>query len=421
MTLMHKRLKTIYTEFPSKFWVVVLTHFIDGIGGTLLFPFFALYITQKFNVGMTQAGVLLGLFSLFGLAGSMIGGALTDKFGRRRLALFGLVFSALSTLALGFVNDLRMMYPLSILIGLLMNIAGPAHQAMIADLLPEEQRNEGFGILRVVGNLAWIIGPTIGGFVASRSFLLLFILDAILSSLVAVIFYLKIPETRPETTPEKQAESILDTLAGYLQVLRDYAFVAFMLVGILSLVVYQQMYNTLSVYLRDVHGINSQGYGFLLTSSAITVVLLQFFVSRRIKYRPPFLMMALGTAFYMAGFSMFGFVSVYWLFALAVVIITLGEMVVVPTSQALAANFAPEDMRGRYMAVFGLSWAIPQTMGPAAAGLILDHYNPNLIWYIGGVLCALSAAGYYSLHLRLAGEKRFAPAAPDEDARQAVP
>jgi MFS family permease len=151
------------------------------------------------------------------------------------------------------------------------------------------------------------------------------------------------------------------------------------------------------------------------------VVLLQFFVSRRIKYRPPFLMMALGTAFYMVGFSMFGFVSMYGLFALAVVIITLGEMVVVPTAQALAANFAPEDMRGRYMAVFGLSWAIPQTMGPAAAGLILDHYNPNLIWYIGGVLCALSAAGYYSLHLRLAGEKRFAPSAPDEDARQAVP
>ena len=91
---MFTRLNKIYHEFPRLFWVVVVVSFIDRIGGTLLFPFFALYITQKFSVGMTQAGILLGVSSLFGLIGSTIGGALTDKFGRKQLILFGLVFSA---------------------------------------------------------------------------------------------------------------------------------------------------------------------------------------------------------------------------------------------------------------------------------------------------------------------------------------
>ena len=50
------RLRNIYNDFPKKFWVVVGATFVDRIGGTLLFPFFSLYITQKFNVGMTQAG-----------------------------------------------------------------------------------------------------------------------------------------------------------------------------------------------------------------------------------------------------------------------------------------------------------------------------------------------------------------------------
>ncbi|NJC96707.1 MAG: MFS transporter [Anaerolineae bacterium] len=56
---MLNRLQKIYHEFPRLFWVVVGVSFIDRIGGTLLFPFFALYITQKINVGMTQAGILL--------------------------------------------------------------------------------------------------------------------------------------------------------------------------------------------------------------------------------------------------------------------------------------------------------------------------------------------------------------------------
>jgi hypothetical protein len=80
-------------------WLEDETH-----GGTLLFPFFSLYITQKFGVGMTQAGIVLGSFSAFGLVGSMVGGALTDKFGRKSLILFGLVFSAISTLSLGLVS-----------------------------------------------------------------------------------------------------------------------------------------------------------------------------------------------------------------------------------------------------------------------------------------------------------------------------
>jgi MFS family permease len=405
---MFKRLNQIYHEFPSKFWIVVLVSFIDRIGGTLLFPFFSLYITQKFGIGMTQAGLILGAFSAFGLVGSMVGGALTDRFGRRRLILFGLVFSAISTLSLGLVNTLSALYPLIVVIGLLSNIAGPAHDAMIADLLPEGKRSEGFGILRVVGNLAWIIGPTIGGLVAARSFFMLFVIDSVLSCIVAAIFYKLIPETKPAAAAEKSLETVWQTVAGYRHVLRDFAFMAFLVASMLMLVVYQQMYNTLPVYLRDAHAFTPSAYGFFLTTSAITVVLFQFWVTRLIKHRPPFLMMALGTVFYVIGFTMIGFISAYVLFLFASVVITIGEMIQMPTSQALAANFAPVEMRGRYMAVFGLSWAIPSMIGPGAGGYILDHFNPNLLWYGGGILCIVSAFGFLALQLKLGSQKRFA-------------
>jgi len=418
---MFTRLNKIYHEFPRLFWVVVGISFIDRVGGTMLFPFFALYITQKFNVGMTDAGILLGTMSAFGFLGNMVGGAFTDRFGRKQLILFGLVFSAVSSLAFGLVTTISMMYPLVIVVGLLGAIAGPAHNAMIADILPEEKRQEGFGTLRVVGNVAWLIGPVIGGFVANKfDYFYLFVSDAVISCIVAALFFRMLPETKPEVrteagAPHPEPESMGKTIIGYFKVFKDLGFISFIFANILMLSVYQQMYGTLSVFLRDEHGLDPQNYGILMTASAITVVLFQFAVSRWLRDKPPFLMMSLGTLFFLVGFSMFGYVAAYLLFALALVVITIGEMIVFPVSQGLAANFAPEDMRGRYMAVFGLSWAIPQMFGLAAAGYALDNFsNPGLLWYICGSISALSALSYYFLHLRLRSRPEFAPVSPED-------
>lgn len=405
--MLNMNFSKIVREFPRKFWIVVGVSFIDHVGGTMLFPFFSLYITQKFNVGMTEAGIVLGIFALSGLFGQMIGGALTDKFGRRNLIIFGLIFSALSTLTLGLVKDFSVLIPLAVVIGLLSDMAGPAHGAMIADILPEQKRQEGFGILRVVGNMAWIIGPTIGGFVAAKSFLALFIIDAIISCFVALLFFLFISETKPETHEEHKQESLFKTFLGYGKVVTNKAFMAFLVALILMGLVYQQMYNSLSVYLRDVHNIDPSGYGFLLTASAIVVILFQFSVTRYIKNKAPFVIMAVGTLFYMVGFSMFGFVSAYWLFVAAIIVVTMGEMLVVPTSQVLVAGFAPEDMRGRYMGVFGMTWSIPGVIAPYLAGVILDNLDPNLLWYIGGILCAVAAFGFFGLHAAIGKQKRF--------------
>jgi predicted MFS family arabinose efflux permease len=359
---------------------------------------------------MTQAGVLLGMSSLFGLIGSVIGGALTDKFGRRRLILFGLTFSALSSLSFGLAWDIKILYFLIIIVGLLSRISYPAHDAMLADILPESKRQEGFGYTRVAINFAWIFGTALGGLIAARSFLALFVMDAILSTLVAIILYLYLPETQPQhQDQEKKPEPFLKTVAGYREVLRDMPYMVFTLAGIISLLVYQQEYSSLSVYLRDIHHISSQDYGVMLAVAGLEVVLFQIWISRAIKKYSPFVMMTFGTLFFIAGFTMIGFVRGVPLFLLSIVVITIGEMITVPTNRVIGVNFAPVEMRGRYMAVYDLGWTIPAMVGPAAAGLILDHYNPNLLWYLGGILCTVSAIVFYALHLWLGNQHRFLP------------
>jgi MFS family permease len=73
-------------------------------------------------------------------------------------------------------------------------------------------------------------------------------------------------------------------------------------------------------------------------------------------------------------------------------------MIAVPVSQAVAAQFAPEDMRGRYLAFFGMAWTIPSAIGPWAGGVILDNYNPNWVWYACALACGLAVVGFLALH-----------------------
>lgn len=215
---MISKLENTYHSFPEKFWTIALGMFVDRLGGALIFPFFALYISQHFNVGMTQVGILFGLFSISSLVGQTIGGALTDKYGRKKLIIFSLIMSASSTVLMGLVDDLRVFYLLAVLVGILADIGGPAFQAMIADLLPESKRTEGFAVLRVIANLAVTIGPLIGGLLAGVNYLYLFIIDAFMSTITAGLILFKLPE-KPPARPVcfRQSQDITQFLkTGYI-------------------------------------------------------------------------------------------------------------------------------------------------------------------------------------------------------------
>jgi MFS family permease len=393
------RFKGIYEDYPKPFWTLTFATFIDAVGGALIFPFLSLYITSRFQVGLTEVGILFGLYSAASIFGSGLGGALADRTGRKSMVLSGLIISALSSLSIALVPSIEWLYLLVIFVGLFSNLGGPARQAMVADLLRPEKRAQGYSILRVIMNLSVTIGPAIGGLLAAQSYFLLFLSDAVISILVAIFILRALPETKPVSERKTgEEESLFQTFKGYGHVLRDRFYLSFIFAGILVMLVYMQMNTTLPVYLRDVHQISERGYGILLSLNAGMVVLFQFFTTRKVDHRPPMLMMALGTAFYVVGFSMYGFTSVYPMFLLAMVIITIGEMIIAPVAQALVARMAPEDMRGRYMAIYGYTYTVASMTGPFIAGLVMDHFDPRILWYFAGVVGILAALIFLLLY-----------------------
>jgi MFS family permease len=178
--------------------------------------------------------------------------------------------------------------------------------------------------------------------------------------------------------------------------------------------VYVQLNGTLGVFLRDVHDVPPQGYGYLLSLNALMVVLMQFAITRRISHRPEFVMLALGAALTGLGFGLYGFVSAFGGFAVAMAILTLGEMVWVPVGQALVARLAPADMRGRYMATFGYAWTVAGIIGPLMAGLLMDSGHATWLWYLSLLLGAASAATFLYLH-SVDRQRRTVPAVATAD------
>ncbi len=402
---MFKKLRSITNEYPRAFWVLIGGTFIDHLGRFFLFPFFALYMTRHFGVGMTEVGFLFTLLTVGHLVGGPIGGAMTDKFGRKSMLLFGLIASGASSLLMGVIDDLNMFYAVSGLMGILANAGGPAQQAMVADLLPDEKRAGGFSMLRVIVNLSATIGPGIGGFLASHNYFYLFASDALLSGITAIIVFFFIPETKPKSIKGQKEQTIGQTIKGYRIVLTDILFLAFLIAMIPMELAYLQLNSTLSVYLRDNYGFADYKFGWLLSLNALMVVLFQFWVTRKISKYPPMLMMTIGCVLYCVGFVMYGFVSVEYWFFLAMVIITIGEIIIAPFTQSLTAQFAPEDKRGRYMAVMGFTWSIPSLFGILAAGYIMDNFWPELVWYLAGLLCIISSMAYLLLHQAV--QRRF--------------
>ena len=397
------KIRNTVKEYPKSFWVMMLGLFIDNLGGNLIYPFFTLYVTARFGVGLSTVGLVLGAQTAGRILGGILGGGLADRYGRKKLMLFGLLVSGLFSTTIIFVNHFYVLFLVAVIAGFLGAMAGPAHQAMLADILPEEKRSSGFGVLRVVYNLSVAIGPLIGGFISDFSYNWLFIGDAITSTITFFIVLRLLDETLPEKSSEEaDAERTSDKigLKGYLQVLKDREYVLLLGFLMLTFAVMMQMMSTLSVYMRDVQGFPNRYYGYILSLNAIMVVVLQFSVTRHADKMKPLIALAIGAAFSTLGYTMFGFVNGLLPFALAMAILTIGEMVIDPLSQTLAAKFAPEDKRGRYMAALNLSTTLSYLATPYLVGLVIDNYDPHWVWYACGIVGSVAILGYIWLHFR---------------------
>lgn len=398
ISLLSKRARATYMEFPKVFWVLVLGTFIDMFGRSSVQLFLVLFFTKRFGIELSQAGVLLLLFTFSAMIGRTLGGALTDRLGRRKMIAFGIIASALSSLVIPFVPSLTMMYPVIALSGLVASIGGPARFSALADLLPQDQQKEGFGIMRVAVNLAWISGPILGGFLFDVSAMSVFLLDAITSLIVAWLVLRGVPESAPHLMGQSAPRpSLALTFRGYANVLRNGRFMLFLIPMFLLALAYRQSFGTLSVFLRDIHLAPAWYLGVLFSFDGFLVVFFQMWIIRKTRKRNPKYVLSFGAILYALGLALFGFVSGLVFFLAAKLLIVFGEMLYDPVVTAESFAYAPEQMRGRYSAVRALARSSAIALAPILGGFVMESLSPFLTWYLAGALAFAAGLIYLKL------------------------
>lgn len=368
-------------------WVLFWSMLIDGVGYSLISPYILLFLNQDLEVSMALGGLVLTVAGVIGAGGNMIGGLMSDRYGRRGIMVASMLLRSLTFILLALVVSFRsdfltiaMLLTLSYFFG---GVFQPANNAMVADITEPSKRMEAYGLLRVSWNLGFAVGPIIGGALILISFPLTFTISAAISFFAALIVALMLTESYVPVPREKKE--------GGLRGLGDLkpVFLLFCLFALPLFIMSGQFGSTYTVYANERVGIDTATIGLVFGLNGIMVVLLQMPISRWLTERNPYVGMMAGSVVYSIGYLLVAAVTDGWWLALTMIIITLGEIIVVPVSNALTVLLAPDDSRRKYLGVFGVISSFGWFGSTFIGGVLYDTYESG--WMMWGILASFGA------------------------------
>lgn len=365
----------------------------------MIWPFLMIYVSEKLVLSLSTVSTLITINAIMGLFSSFVAGAVSDKLGRKLVMIVSLAVNGLGYL---FMSQAHSYLGFAIIM-VLMGASNPLYQvgsdAMLADMIIPEKRTNAFAIIRMINNAGIAIGPAMGGFVAARSYTYAF-----LGAAIGMLTYSLLLVFRARETLEKaygsEKESWTENLGGYGRVFRDRPYVVFALLVGIGLIAPSMLWTMLSVYTKQNFGLPENLFGWLPTTNALMCVFVQFPVTRVSRRFRPLPVIGVGMLIYAIGVGSAALMNNFWGFWATMVLMTFGELTLIPTVSKFIADLAPADMRGRYMSFYWFAWGIARGAAPLIGGFLNDNINPRSMWIGGLAIGLVSTIGLFILSSR---------------------
>ncbi|HEX5596813.1 MAG TPA: MFS transporter [Micromonosporaceae bacterium] len=373
---------------PAVYWYLWAGLLINRAGAFVML-FLSLYLTAARGTSEALAGLIVGGFGIGGAAGTLLGGTLADRWGRRATLIWSHLAVAGMMLALAFTSNLAAIAGLAALLGVAHSMPGPAFVAAIVDTVPPELRSRAFNLQFWASNLGMAAASFLAGVLAQASYLALFLVDAACTLVTVALIAWKVPETLARV---RAAASSAGSRSGLRTALSDRTFLVFVGLTLVLAVITAQTSTIMPLAMRA-DGLSPSAYGSVVALGGALIVVGQLFVPRLIDRHLKHRVLALAMGLLSLGFGALAFADQLWGYLAAAAVWTIGSMLAAPPNAEINAELAPPALRARYQAVFFLTFPAAAFLAPALGGVSLQHLG-DWHWLLTGLVGLLAAVGH---------------------------
>lgn len=370
----------------------------------IIYPFVPIYLSDERGLPYAMVSLLFPLLGLASIVAPVPCGWLTDRFGHQIMMLAGQLLRGVIFFFLAFCVYIKA--PFWVFVAALMfNTAiGVAFQvgsdAYLVEIAALEERPGYYSKIRIGYNVGWALGPMCGAFFANTPFWLFFIVTGLLC--VFGTFYTffsccskKNLFCRPGGEGRKK-----NVQGSIWTEIFHRRFICLMLGMLLLMLLASQLYSTLSIYSTKVVGISRKAMGSIYSLNGTMVLLLQIplvALLKRLK-TPLTVQLLMGALLYCGGYFQLGFAGGAAAIAIAVVVVTLGEIIFQPALYAAASGSANSGNAGRMMSVSSLMRGVGYSVGPWIGGQLFGRVSSFTLWAVLSGFAALSALMFLCAH-----------------------
>ena len=382
-------------SLPREVWYLCLAILINR-AGTMVLPFLTLYLTIELDFKPGSAGLALTVYGLCAIVTAPLAGRFYDRFGGLRIMKLSLVLSGLILFVFPFVTSLTGIFVICGLWAFASEAFRPPSMAIIGDLAGPERRKAAFALSRLAINLGMSIGPVIGGFLAMRSYQLLFVVDGSTSLLAGLLLALLPWKTLHRDNKELLAAARNETeepksALRYSNVLKDRRFTYFLLAMLPIELVFFQPLAAMPLFLVRELQMTEAGIGLLFAINTVIIIIVEVPLNMAMANWQHRHALALGALLVGLGFGALMLIDGVTGAALTVVIWTFGEMIFLPASAAYVSDVAPREQAGAYMGLYTMGFSVALAVGPWLGTAIMERYGASAVW-MGTFVCGLVTA-----------------------------
>ncbi|HDS1819434.1 TPA: MFS transporter [Pseudomonas putida] len=379
-------------RYPPAVRLLLTTTFTLTLARALTLPYLVVYLADNFQLPMSQIGLVIGGALIIASLLSLYGGHLVDTVRNHTLVIASTLVFALAFIGAIASRSAALFFLCLVLINLALAVVDIAAKAGFCALLPVEERAEVFAIKYTLSNVGYAAGPLLGVALLELNDHLPFIASALIG-LGMGMAYQRLGDRGLLAGAPAQSGAGFGQVA--LGLARDRRLVCFTLGGVLSAVVFGQFTAYLSQYLVVTTSPSEAArlVGYLVTTNAITVIALQYLIGRRISRQRLMPWLLAGMGLFIAGLLGFSWADTVPMWCLAMLVFTLGEIIVIPAEYMFIDLIAPEHLRGVYYGAQNLS-NLGAALGPVMVGFVLGQWWPGAIFYLL-VLSVILAGVFY--------------------------